>query len=155
MSRSLTADIPVAAYDKAVAALDEYDELAEQFERLINTQLILVANADFAGLFELASRGDKLTRDAAMCAKRFTPLSGAIASGQFFGPRTIELQRRSDDIRFCATALDSSASRLADACSAARDTMGRGIRQDLAADPQAGLPPAFRRGANHFLDRTG
>ena len=155
MTRSLVADVPVAAHAKAVQALDEFDALVSQYEMLLDTQQVLVRTANFAGLFEMASRGDKLARDAALCGKRFAPLVGAIASGQFAGPRASDIQRRSFASRSQAETLDGSASRLAGACSVQRDIMGRELRGGASASPQVGLPPAYRTGSQRFIDRRG
>lgn len=155
MTRSLVADVPVAAHAKAVQALDEFDALVSKYEMLLDTQDALVRTANFAGLFEMASRGDKLARDAALCGRRFAPLVGAVASGQFAGPRASEIQRRSFASRSAAETLDGAASRLADACSVQRDMMGRELRGAGSPGPHAGLPPAYRPDARGFLDRRG
>jgi hypothetical protein len=154
MSKELVLDVPPAAHTKAVQALDEFDGLVSQYEMLLDTQQILVRTANFAALFEMASRGDKLARDAAICGRRFTPLVAAVASGQFAGPRAAEIRRRSFAAGSRAQTLDGSASRLASACSGARDSMGREIRRGSASGAEAGLPPAYRSDAQRLLDRT-
>jgi hypothetical protein len=155
MTRALVTDVPVAAHAKAIQAFDEFDALVSRYEMLLDTQQVLVRTANFAGLFETASRGDKLARDATLCGKRFAPLVGAVASGQFAGPRASEIQRRSFASRSYAETLHGSASRLASVCSAHRDVMGRELRSAVASNPQAGLPPAYRTGSQHFVDRRG
>jgi hypothetical protein len=155
MTRALVTDVPVAAHAKAIQAFDEFDALVSRYEMLLDTQQVLVRTANFAGLFETASRGDKLARDATLCGKRFAPLVGAVASGQFAGPRASEIQRRSFASRSYAETLDGSASRLASVCSAHRDVMGRELRSTVASNPPAGLPPAYRTGSQHFVDRRG
>lgn len=154
MSHALISDVPVAAYAKSVQALEEFDALVSQYEMLLDTQQILVRTANFAALFEMASRGDKLARDAAMCGKRFTPLVDAVSSGQFTGPRATDIRRRSFAARSRAETLGGSASRLANACSEERDVMGRELRRADTSDLDAGLPPAYRVGAQRFLDRS-
>ncbi|HEY5087616.1 MAG TPA: hypothetical protein VII66_09695 [Gemmatimonadaceae bacterium] len=153
MSQALTTDVPIAAYAKAVQALDEFDALVSQYEMLLDTQEIHVRTANFAALFQMASRGDKLARDATMCGKRFTPLVNSVASGQFVGPRATEIRRRCFAARSRAETLDGSASRLARVCSDERDIMGREIRGSHPSGSQAGLPPAYRTGSQTFLDR--
>jgi hypothetical protein len=153
--KTLTVDVPSAAHAKAVQALDEFDSLVLLYEKLLDTQQILVRTANFAALFEMASRGDKLARDAALCGKRFTPLVEAVASGQFSGPRATEIRKRSFAARSNAETLSGATSRLANACSAERDTMGREIRKSLSSGSQAGLPPAYRTDSQRFLDRRG
>lgn len=155
MSRALTVDVPLAAHAKAVKALEEFDSLVSQYEMLLDTQQILVRTANFAALFEMASRGDRLARDADLCGKRFSPLVDAVASGQFTGPRATEIRRRSFAARSRAETLSGSTSRLADACSDERDNMGREIRRSQGLGAQAGLPPSYRTGAERFLDRRG
>ncbi len=155
MTRALIADVPVAAYAKAVQALDEFDALVSQYEMLLDTQQVLVRTANFAGLFEMASRGDKLARGAALCGKRFAPLVSAIASGQFAGPRANDVQRRSFASRSQAETLDGSASRLASLCSAQRDMMGRELRGAASSGSPGGLPSAYRTGSQRFIDRRG
>lgn len=155
MSNTLTADVPLAAHTKAVEALEEFDALVSQYEMLLDTQQVLVRTGNFAALFEMASRGDKLARDAAMCGKRFTPLVSAVASGQFVGPRATELRRRSFAANSRAQTLSSSTLCLASACSDERDTMGREIHRSSASGPLGGLPAAYRVGTEHFLDRRG
>lgn len=155
MSKALTTDVPPAAHAKAMRALDEFDSLVSQYEKLLDTQHVLVRTSNFAALFEMASRGDRLARDAALCGKRFTPLVDAVASGQFTGPRAAEIRRRSFAARSNAETLSGATSRLASACSSERDIMGREIRKSLASGPQAGLPPAYRTDSQRFLDRRG
>jgi hypothetical protein len=155
VTRALIADVPVAAYAKAVHALDEFDALVSKYEMLLDTQQVLVRTANFAGLFEMASRGDKLARDAALCGKRFAPLVSAIASGQFAGPRANDIQRRSFASRSQAETLDGSASRLAGVCSAQRDMMGRELRGAASPSHPGSLPPAYRTGSQRFIDRRG
>ncbi len=154
MSKALTADVPLAAYTKSVQALDDFEALVSQYEMLLDTQQILVRTANFAALFEMASRGDKLARDADLCGKRFTPLVAAVASGQFVGPRAADIRRRSFVANSHAQTLSRSSSRLADACSDERDIMGREIRSGAAGNSQAGLPPAYRTDTSRFLDRS-
>lgn len=149
----MVADVPIAAFAKAVSALDEFDVLVSQYEMLLDTQQAMVSTANFAGLFEIVSRGDRLARDATLCGKRFAPLVGAVASGQFAGPRASEIRRRSFASRSRAETLDGSASRLALACSVERDIMGRQLRGGDPLGAQAGLPPAYRTGSQNFLDR--
>jgi hypothetical protein len=146
-------DVPLVAHEKAVAALDEFDRLVTQYELLLDTQQVLVRTANFAGLFETAARGDRIARDAAMCGKRFSPLVAAVAEGQFAGPRAVEIRRRSFAANSRAQTLDVASTRLADACSAQRDTMGREIRRGSAPAAGVGLPPAYRAGPERFLDR--
>lgn len=155
MTRTLVADVPAAAHAKAIQALDEFDALVSQYEMLLDTQQVFVRTANFAGLFEMASRGDKLARDATLCGKRFAPLVGAVASGQFAGPRASDIQRRSFASRSHAETLDGSASRLAGVCSTQRDLMGRELRGGASSSTQAGLPPAYRTGSQRFIDRRG
>lgn len=155
MSHALTGDVPPAAHAKAIQALNEFDSLVSQYEMLLDTQQILVRTGNFAALFEMASRGDRLARDADLCGKRFSPLVDAVASGQFTGPRATEIRRRSFAARSHAETLGGSASRLADACSDERDSMGREIRRSQSLGSQAGLPPAYRTGTQSFLDRRG
>jgi hypothetical protein len=154
MSTVMTTDVPLAAHGKAIQALEEFDALVSQYEMLLDAQQALVRAANFAGLFEMASRGDKLARDATMCGRRFTPLVAAVASGQFAGPRANEIRRRSFAASSRAQTLDGSASRLARACGTERDQMKRELRRGLASDPDAGLPPAYRRGPRSLLDRS-
>lgn len=155
MSKSLVADVPLAAHTKAVQALEEFDALVSQYEMLLDTQQVLVRTANFAGLFEMASRGDKLARDAAMCGRRFSPLVAAVASGQFVGPRATEIHRRNFAAASRAQTLEGSSSRLASACSDERDTMGREIRRSTAQDSPGGLLQAYRTDSEQFLDRRG
>jgi hypothetical protein len=155
MSKALVTDVPVAAHAKAVRALEEFDALVSQYEMLLDTQHVLVRTANFAALFETASRGDRIARDAVICGKRFTPLVDAVTSGQFAGPRAAEIQRRSLAANSRAETLGGSASRIAAACSDERDIMGREIRKGQASGSQAGLPPAYRTDSTHFLDRRG
>lgn len=155
MSRSVVGDVPLPAHSKAIQALDEFDALVSQYERLLDTQQIHVQTANFAGLFEMASRGDKLARDAAMCGKRFTPFVSAVASGQFAGPRAAEIKRRSFASQSRAETLDGSASRLAGVCREQRDAIGRELRGAHSSGSQAALPPAYRTDSERFLDRRG
>ena len=155
MTSALVTDVPFAAHSKAIQALDEFDALVSQYEMLLDTQHVFVGTANFAGLFEMASRGDTLARDAALCGKRFAPLVNAVVSGQFSGPRASEIRRRSFAARSSAETLDGSASRLANACSTLRDRMGRELRAGASAGTQAGLPPAYRTGSQLFIDRRG
>ncbi len=110
MSKALTTDVPPAAHAKAMRALDEFDSLVSQYEKLLDTQQVLVRTSNFAALFEMASRGDRLARDAALCGKRFTPLVDAVASGQFTGPRAAEIRRRSFAARSNAETLSGATS---------------------------------------------
>jgi hypothetical protein len=153
VTSTVVKDVPLVAHEKAVAALDEFDRLVAQYEMLLDTQQVLVRTANFAGLFEIASRGDRIARDAAICGKRFSPLVAAVAEGQFSGPRAVEIRRRSFAANLRAQTLDVASSRLADACSAQRDTMGREIRRGSPSGSDAGLPPAYRAGPERFLDR--
>jgi len=155
MSSALVVDVPLVAHKKAVQALDEFDALVSQYEMLLDTQYVHVRTANFAGLFEMASRGDKLARDATMCGKRFAPLVEAVVAGQFAGPRASEIRRRSFASRSHAETLDGSASRLADVCKVQRDIMGRELRGTHPSGSQAGLPPAYRSDSQRFLDRRG
>lgn len=155
MSKAVTVDVPLAAHAKAVQALEEFDSLVSQYEMLLDTQQVLVRTANFAALFEMASRGDRLARDAALCGKRFAPLVDAVASGQFTGPRATELRRRSFSARSNAETLSGSASRLASACSIERDSMGHEIRRSQNSGSQSGLPAGYRTDAQRFLDRRG
>jgi hypothetical protein len=155
MSKTLTVDVPLAAHAKAVQALEEFDSLVSQYEMLLDTQQVLVRTANFAALFEMASRGDRLARDAALCGKRFTPLVDAVAAGQFTGPRAVEIRRRSFSARSHAETLSSTSSRLANECSSARDSMGRELRRSHASSSQAGLPPGYRTDSERYLDRRG
>lgn len=155
MKTFVVADVPVPAHTKALQALDEFDALVSQYEMLLDTQQVHIQTANFAGLFEMASRGDKLARDAAICGKRFTPLVSAIASEQFAGPRAAEIKRRSFASRSRAETLDGSASRLATACSEQRDAMGRELRGTHPSGSEAALPPAYRTDSQRFLDRRG
>ncbi|MEO7103600.1 MAG: hypothetical protein ABI311_09460 [Gemmatimonadaceae bacterium] len=148
-------DVPLAAHAKAVQAIDEFDSLVSQYEMLLDTQHAVLRTANFAALFELASRGDRLARDAALCGKRFAPLVEALASGQFMGPRATDIRKRSFAARSNAETLGNASSRLADDCSDQRDSMGREIRKSLAAGSQPGLPLAYRTDTTRFLDRRG
>lgn len=147
----------MAAYSKAIGALDEFEALVLEYEMLLDTQQALVRTANFAGLFEMASRGDRLARDAALCGKRITPLVTAVASGQFTGPRANEIRRRSLSARSSAEAIDGSAARLAALCSQERDGMSRRLRGGNSVDVGAssGLPSAYRAESQRFLDRRG
>jgi hypothetical protein len=155
VSKALVSDVPLAAHAKAVKALDEFDSLVLQYEMLLDTQHAVLRTANFAALFEMASRGDRLARDAALCGKRFAPLVEALASGQFIGPRATEIRKRSFAARSNAETLGSASSRLADDCGRERDIMGREVRKSLAQGSQAGLPPAYRTDTTRFLDRRG
>lgn len=155
MTSALVTDVPFVAHSKAIQALDEFDALVSQYEMLLDTQQVFVRTANFAGLFEMASRGDKLARDAALCGKRFAPLVNAVVSGQFSGPRASEIRRRSFAARSSAETLDGSASRLASVCSTQRDIMGRELRGGASTSPQAGLPLAYSTGSQRFIDRRG
>jgi len=155
MSNALVGDVPLVAHRKAVQALDEFDALVSQYEMLLDTQYVHVRTANFAGLFEMASRGDKLARDASLCGKRFAPLVEAVVAGQFAGTRASEIRRRSFASRSHAETLDGSASRLADVCRVQRDIMGRELRGTHPSGSQAGLPPAYRSDSQRFLDRRG
>jgi hypothetical protein len=154
MSTALTADVPLPAHAKAMRALQEFDAIVSQYEMLLDTQQVLVRTVNFAALFEMASRGDRLARDAAMCGKRFTPIVDAVTSGQFVGPRATELRRLSFAAKSHAETLGGSASRLANACRDERDTMGREIRRTNPLGAEAGLPPAYRVDAERLLDRS-
>lgn len=155
MTTALIADVPLAAHQKALKALDEFDALVSRYEMLLDTQQILVRTANFAGLFQMAARGDQLARDAALCGRRFAPLVGAVAAGQFAGPRASEILRRSFASRSSAETLNVSASRLAVACGGERDSMGRELRGAMSPRPEVGLPPAYRAGQQSFIDRRG
>lgn len=155
MTLALLSDVPLAAHTKAVKALDEFDRLVSEYETILDTQQALVRAENFAGLFEMASHGDRLARDAANCGRRFAPLVGAVAAGQFAGPRASEIRRRSFASSSRAQTLDSGAARLAAACVTERETMGREVRQLAAVDSSAGLPPAYRPDPQRFLDRRG
>ena len=155
MSKALTSDVPLAAHAKAVQALDEFDSLVSQYEMLLDTQHAMLRTANFAALFEMASRGDRLARDASLCGKRFAPLVEALASGQFMGPRATEIRKRSFAARSNAETLGNASSRLADDCGSERDIMGREVRKSLSPGSDAGLPPAYRTDAARFLDRRG
>lgn len=155
VNNALSTDVPLEAYTKAVRALDDFDALVGQYDMLLDTQQAFVRTGNFAALFETASRGDKLAREATLCGKRFVPLVEAVAARQFVGPRANEIRRRSFSSRSSAETLGSSASRLARTCSEKRDVMGREIRRTHAADSQAGLPPAYRVGPQRLLDRRG
>ncbi len=155
MRAALTVDVPVVAHTKAIQAIDEFDAIVAQYEMLLDTQQILVRTANFAGLFEMASRGDTLARNAANCGKRFAPLVSAVAAGQFTGPRATEIRRRSFATNSRAQTLGGSASRLADSCAEQRDSLGLEIRRSNALDSQSGLPPAYRVGPASMLDRRG
>ncbi|MDQ6736203.1 MAG: hypothetical protein M3Z30_00705 [Gemmatimonadota bacterium] len=155
MNRKPDADVPATAHAKAVQALDEFDVLISQYETLLDTQQALVRTANFAGLFDMASRGDKLARDASNCGKRFTPLVAAVADGQFSGPRAVEIRRRSFAASSRAQTLDSGSARLAVACMIERENTGRELRQLGDSPSNAGLPPAYRRDPERFLDRRG
>lgn len=154
MSTALTTDVPLAAHAKAIRALQEFDALVAQYERLLDTQQVLVRTANFAALFEMASRGDRLARDAAICGKRFAPVVAAVTSGQFAGARATEIRRLSFAARSRAETLGDSASRLANACRDERDILGQAIRRTNPATAQAGLPPAYRADAHRLLDRS-
>ena len=147
--------MPATAHAKAVQALDEFDNLVSQYETLLDTQQALVRSANFAGLFEMASRGDKLARDASNCGKRFTPLVAAVADGQFAGPRAADIRRRSFASSSRAQTLDTGSARLAAACMIERDDLRRELRQLGGSSSAAGLPPAYRPDPEHFLDRRG
>lgn len=155
MSKALVVDVPLAAHTKAIKALEEFDLLVSEYERLLDTQQALVRTANFGALFEMASRGDRLARDATLCGKRFGPLVDAVASGQFTGPRAVEIRRRSFSARSHAETLSGPTSRLANACRSERDAMGREIRKIHNSSSQAGLPPGYRTGSQRFLDRRG
>lgn len=148
-------DVPIAAHQKALRAFDEFDALVSRYEMLLDTQQVLVRTANFAGLFQMAARGDQLARDAVLCGKRFAPLVNAVSSGQFIGPRATEIMRRSFTARSSAETLDGSAVRLATACVVERDAMGRELRGMASSDVESGLPPSYRLGAPTFLDRRG
>jgi hypothetical protein len=155
MSNALTADVPLAAHAKAMKALKRFNSLVSQYEMLLDTQQALVRAANFSALFEVASRGDSLARDADLCGRQFAPLIDAITSGQFSGPRATEIRKLGFAARSNAETLGNSSSRLAAACSSERDSMGRKLRQSHASGSQAGLPPAYRTGSERFLDRRG
>lgn len=154
MSTALATDVPLAAHAKTVRALQEFDALVSQYERLLDTQQILVGTANFAALFEMASRGDRLARDAAMCGKRFAPVVAAVTSGQFTGARATEIRRLSFAARSRAETLGDSASRLANACREERDILGQEIRRTNPVSAQLGVPPAYRADPQRLLDRS-
>lgn len=155
MTRALLADVPLAAHAKAVQALDEFDQLVSEYETILDTQQALVRDANFAGLFEMASHGDRLARDAANCGKRFAPLVAAVAEGQFAGMRATEIRRRSFASSSRARTLGTGAARLAGVCMTERDIMGREVRQLGSSESSVGLPPAYRPDPERFLDRRG
>ncbi len=146
-------DVPTAAHTKAVAALDDFDRLVSEYELLLDTQQVLVRTANFAGLFELASHGDRLARDAANCGKRFAPLVAAVSEGQFAGPRAMEIRRRSLASRSLAETLGGCSSRLAENCRGARDLMARQVRLLSSSGSDAGFPSAYRADPQPLLDR--
>ncbi|MEO7216636.1 MAG: hypothetical protein ABI026_00405 [Gemmatimonadaceae bacterium] len=155
MSKSLTADVPQPAHAKAIKALDEFDSLVSQYEMLLDTQQVMVRTANFSALFEMASRGDKLARDAVLCGQRFSPLVDAIASGQFTGPRATEIKKRSFSSQSNAETLTGASAQLAARCISARDIMGREIRQTHASAAPATGPSAYWPASAPFLDRRG
>ncbi len=148
-------DVPASAHAKAVAALDDFDRLVSQYELLLDTQQVLVRTANFAGLFEMASQGDRLARDAVNCGKRFAPLVAAVAGGQFSGPRAVELRRRSLASRSLAETLGGWSTRLAADCGAARDLMAHQMKLLPPSGSDVGLPTAYRSDPQRFLDRRG
>lgn len=155
MSKSLTADVPHPAHLKAITALDEFDSLVSQYEMLLDTQQVMVRTANFSALFEMASRGDKLARDATLCGQRFSPLVDAIASGQFTGPRATEIKKRSFSSHSNAETLTGGSARLAARCISERDIMGKEIRQTHASAAAGTGPSAYRPPSASFLDRRG
>jgi hypothetical protein len=155
VTTTLLADVPLGAHAKAVQALDEFDALVSQYEMLLDTQQAHVRTANFPALFESVSSGDVLAREAVNCGKRFKPLLGAVAAGQFAGPRANEIRLRSLAAFSRAGTLDGSAARLADACREQRDAMGRELRAGVGSGAQSGLPPAYRGGSQRLLDRRG
>jgi hypothetical protein len=155
MKQSLIADVPAAAHAKAVSALDDFDALVASYEMLLDTQQVLVSTSNFGALFEMASRGDRLARDASLCSQRFAPLVDAIVSGQFSGPRATEIKRKSFAARSRAETLSASSASLARACGDERDIMARELRKTHPGGGQAGLPPAYRTDSVRVLDRRG
>jgi hypothetical protein len=153
MTNALTADVPPAAHAKAIKALERFNSLVSQYEMLLDTQQALVRAANFSALFETASRGDRLARDADLCGRQFAPLIDAIASGQFTGPRATEIRKLGFAAKSNADTLGNASSRLAAACRNERDVLGREIRKAHSSGLQAGLPPAYRTRADRFLDR--
>ena len=154
MSTALTADVPLAAHVKTMQALQEFDALVSQYERLLDTQQILVRTANFAALFEMASRGDRIARDAALCGKRFAPVVAAVTAGQFTGSRATEIRRLGFTARSRAETLGDSASRLAHACREERDILGQEIRRTNPGGTQSGHPKAYRAESHRLLDRS-
>jgi hypothetical protein len=154
VKNALMSDVPQAAHDKAIRALDEFDALVLQYERLLDTQQAMVRTANFSALFEMASRGDKLARDAVLCGQRFAPLVDAIASGQFAGPRATEIRKRNFRAHSNAETLTGASGRLAADCISQRDLMGREIRRSGSPVSASGRQ-MYEVPSTSFLDRRG
>lgn len=139
MMRPRGSDLPVAAYAKAVAALDEFDATTAEYVALLDTQRALLAQGDSAAVARSIVRGDAMASRAAACGRRLAPFREALASDALNGPRADAVRRRLERMTHRAALLGSAAATVAARCEAERHAAGAALARLQA--------PAGGRGA--------
>lgn len=134
-------DLPVAAYTKAVAALDEFDATAAEYVALLDTQRALLAQGSSAAVVETVARGDALALRAAACGRRLAPFREALADDTLRGQRADAVRRRLDRMMHRATLLGSAAADVAARCEVERHAAGAELARMQA--PAGGKAAAY------------
>lgn len=128
MRRRVT-DLPVPAYAKAVAALDEFDAIATEYVALLDTQRALLAQENSAAVVKSVTRGDALALRAAACGRRLAPFREALAGDALHGPRADDVRARVRRAEHRAALLGAAAAEVAGRCEIERNARGSALAQ--------------------------
>jgi hypothetical protein len=111
----------MAAYTRAVRALDEFDVCTAEYRLMLDTQRALLLSENFDGMVHTMVRGDEIARRAASCGRQIAPVREGLSGGNYVGPRTTELRRRLSTASAAAELLGSSVAQVTAACAIKRD----------------------------------
>jgi hypothetical protein len=134
-------DIPNAAYQTTIRALDEFDTVATMYAALLDTQQALLRSENTIAVGRLAFRGNGLARQVAAYGQQVASMRTAIAAARYEGVKTRELAQRFRATEQRAQELGAAANRLAQRCLEQRNVTAATLDRDRS--------PAHHRTRGH------
>jgi hypothetical protein len=123
-------DIPQAAYQNTIRALDEFDAVATMYASLLDTQRALLRSENAIAAGRLSFRGDGLARQATAYGQQIASMRTAIATARYEGAKTRELYQRFRATEQRAQELGASANQLAKLCLVQRNAAAAALDRD-------------------------
>jgi len=125
-------DYPVVAHKRATQFMDEFETLSSEYDRLLATQRIFLAQDDLDAAMSNLTRSEAVARRVEQCGRQLVPVHEALQDNAYAGPRSRELRARLTKIRGCAQALDAAIVQLGALCVIKRDAAANELGQEQA-----------------------